>query len=76
MDAMRGMMKLASEAWIPCSSSDATLNATSLFECEALPKCNLTCGGPNRLMLATLTHISGCAVEGVVHRVRVEDRCS
>ena len=67
LDAMRGMMKLASEAWIPCSSSDATLNATSLFECEALPKCNLTCGGPNRLMLATLTHISGCAVEGVVH---------
>lgn len=37
------------------------------FDCGVLHPCTPTCAGPSRRVLAPLTHISGCAAEGLAH---------
>ena len=55
-----------------CRDGEGLTNAASLdpfavFNCNQLPKCEATCIGPVRRVLAPLAHSSACAAEGAIH---------
>ena len=55
-----------------CRDGEELTNAASLdpfavFDCDQLPKCEATCIGPVRRVLAPLAHSSACAAEGAIH---------
>ena len=45
---------------------------SSVFDCEKLISCNITCGEPNKEKIKMLTRECGCLVEWIVHSVWLE----
>ena len=49
------------------SIHNITLSDASVFNCNALPHCEMTCSGPSEAILLRSTHECGCVAEWGIH---------